>query len=131
MIFSSNYDRYISFFNREKDAVADGEIYNNVKDPFVANIPFFIQYSGEKSMNNHYGYILYGDHDMPPDGFESIDKILHCSSEKPVLIWSNGTQYADVEEYKTAIDKVDLAEYCSNMFINTCIPLQANEAAFK
>lgn len=58
------------------NATADCAIYNQIKNALIIHEPLFIQYSESKSMNNHSGYIYYGDHKNPPKGFDVIDKML-------------------------------------------------------
>ena len=70
IIFKSAYDRYLKWFSSgRKWKTADGMIYMNVGNAYVLNTPLFIQYSKNVSMNNHCGYIFYGDHSSPPSGF--------------------------------------------------------------
>lgn len=75
IIFKSAYDKYLKYMETHKNATADGLIYNNVGNAYVLDRPIFIQYSDSKSMNNHTGYIFYGDHTTPPDGFSLINNI--------------------------------------------------------
>lgn len=69
VLFKSAYDRYINYVVNHPKATADGLIYNNLGISLVTHHPIFIQYSDKKSMNNHVGYIFYGDHKTPPHGF--------------------------------------------------------------
>lgn len=73
ILFREAYDDYINFFYHRPNATADCDVFCAMKPSFVLNKPLFIQYSGNKSMNNHIGYIFYGDHESPPNGFEEID----------------------------------------------------------
>lgn len=74
IIFKSAYDAYINFFSNRPTATADCAIFSSLGHSYVLDKPLFIQYSKNKSMNKHIGYIFYGDHDTPPEGFETIDK---------------------------------------------------------
>ena len=74
ILFKDAYDDYINFFASRPNATADCDIFCVMSPSYVLDKPLFIQHSGEKSMNKHVGYIFYGDHEIPPAGFETIDK---------------------------------------------------------
>ena len=74
ILFNSAYDRYLNFFNAVPSMMADGRIYNYIKETYVTNEPFFIQYSEQASMNKHHGYIFNGNNDVPPEGFPDISE---------------------------------------------------------
>lgn len=76
IIFESEYDRYLNYFKDINGKLADGKIFMHVNNGYVLNYPLFIQYSSSESMNKHKGYILYGDHDVPPKDFPTIDYYL-------------------------------------------------------
>lgn len=76
ILFKSGYDQYLKFFANNKEGRADNNIYQAVKNSYILSQPLFIQYSQTKSMNNHIGYIFYGDHDNPPQGFQTINEVL-------------------------------------------------------
>ena len=76
ILFKNGYDQYLKFFDNNKEGRADNNIYQAVKNSYILSQPLFIQYSQTKSMNNHIGYIFYGDHDKPPQGFQTINEVL-------------------------------------------------------
>lgn len=76
LLFKSGYDQYVSFFDENPNRRADNDIFMSVGKGYILNYPLFIQYSEQKSMNNHVGYIFYGDHNTPPIGFPPIDYYL-------------------------------------------------------
>ena len=76
ILFKNGYDQYLKFFANNKEGRADNNIYQAVKNSYILSQPLFIQYSQTKSMNNHIGYIFYGDHDKPPQGFQTINEVL-------------------------------------------------------
>ena len=45
-----------------------------ISNSYIVNYPIFIQYSSSASMNNHIGYIFYGDHPTPPKRFKPLLK---------------------------------------------------------
>jgi len=48
----------------------------------VKRTPLFIQYNDTASvLGGHKGYILYGDHDSPPEGFAKIEDLLNQKDE--------------------------------------------------
>ena len=76
ILFNNGYDDYLNYFKNHKEGKADNHIYQVMK-AYVIDKPLFIQYSKTKSMiNGHSGYIFYGDHKNPPNGFISISKML-------------------------------------------------------
>ena len=73
LLFESGYDDYLSYFENNIDGLADCNIFYSVPNSYVIDYPIFIQYSSSQSMNNHIGYIFYGDHDDPPKRFNPIN----------------------------------------------------------
>ena len=71
-----SYDIWLDFFKRNPNATADNRIFQIIPHSYILDKPLFIQYSCKKSMNNHVGYIYYGDHAYPPMGFNSIEQVL-------------------------------------------------------
>lgn len=72
VIFKDAYSQYIDYMTNNNNAKADNEIFQIINHSYVINYPLFIQYSKQKSMNKHIGYIYYGDHIIPPENFEEI-----------------------------------------------------------
>lgn len=72
MIFKSGYDSFLEYFKTHPTATADCKSFTSVQNSYVIDKPLFIQYCKNKSFNNHVGYIYYGDHSTPPDGFQKI-----------------------------------------------------------
>ena len=75
LLFKDGYDKYLNYFAVRKDGKADNDIYQ-VMNAYILDKPLFIQYSKQKSMNNHIGYIYYGNHTIPPKNFISIEEML-------------------------------------------------------
>lgn len=76
ILFKEGYDDYINFFTKNPNATADCHVFYKIQPSYILNKPLFIQYSNNKSMNNHVGYIYYGDHKTPPIGFKKIENML-------------------------------------------------------
>ena len=74
MLFKSGYDQYLQFFETNKNAYADNDVFYAISNSYIVNYPIFIQYSSSASMNNHIGYIFYGDHPTPPKKFKPLLK---------------------------------------------------------
>lgn len=78
ILFQSAYDDYLKYFNdKSHKRIADCYVFQAIKNSYVIDYPLFIQYSQNKSMNNHVGYILFGDHDTPPCKFIKIEDYLN------------------------------------------------------
>lgn len=74
MLFKSGYDQYLHFFETNENAYADNDVFYAISNSYIVNYPIFIQYSSSTSMNNHIGYIFYGDHPTPPKRFKALLK---------------------------------------------------------
>lgn len=75
ILFENGYDDYLAFFEDNPLGRADNNIFSSMSKSYILNYPLFIQYSETKSMNRHIGYIFYGDHQTPPEGFPTIKEI--------------------------------------------------------
>lgn len=75
IIFNSAYDIYIQTMKKDRTIPAD-VIFSNIPNTYILKQPLFIQYSDNKSMNGHIGYIYYGDYKYPPKNFEKIEDLL-------------------------------------------------------
>lgn len=64
----------MQFFETNKNAYADNDVFYAISNSYIVNYPIFIQYSSSASMNNHIGYIFYGDHPTPPKKFKPLLK---------------------------------------------------------
>ena len=71
-----SYDTWLDFFKQNPNATADNRIFQVIPHSYILDNPLFIQYSCKRSMNNHIGYIFYGNHACPPIGFNSIEQML-------------------------------------------------------
>lgn len=76
IVFKQAYDKYIKFFEDNKDKPADNDIFCALYPSYVAREPLFIQYCKDASMHNHFGYIFEGNKRVPPRGFPAISKYL-------------------------------------------------------
>lgn len=76
LVFKDAFDAYIKMLSDSSTRVADNEVFMKIGQSYVVDSPMFIQFTNERSMNNHVGYIFYGDHDAPPVGFERIEDVI-------------------------------------------------------
>lgn len=75
ILFKNAYDKYLDYFTTHSTGKADNDIYQ-ILNAYILDKPLFIQYSEQYSMNNHIGYIYYGNHKNPPTNFMTIDEML-------------------------------------------------------
>lgn len=75
VVSEKNYDRIIRDFENNDHKHADN-FFEFAESVYVTELPMFIQYSFIRSMNNHVGYILNGDHSSPPPGFSKIEEYI-------------------------------------------------------
>jgi hypothetical protein len=75
MIFNNAFDKYINLMDNT-ELVADNDIFKLIGHSYIINKPLFIQFNKCKSMHDHVGYILYGDHSDPPQNFNKMESYL-------------------------------------------------------
>ena len=69
VVFDKAYDKMLDYYQRNDKIPADGMFSNKACNVYFIKYPLFIQYSSEKSMNGHSGYIFYGNSATPPIGY--------------------------------------------------------------